>query len=99
MSMLKLSDVLANLRDEIVTAQQAGEGKDLRFLIDDIEVELQLAVTDEGSGKAGFKVWTLGAELGAKTVDATTQKLRLKLKLVDKHGNAVVPIARTGRRR
>jgi hypothetical protein len=93
MSMMKLSDVLASLRDELVTAQRGGEGKDLRFLIDDIEVELQLAVTDEGKAKAGFKVWTLGAEAGVKVVDATTQKLRLKLKIVDKEGNSVVPIA------
>jgi hypothetical protein len=88
--MLELSEVLAELRHQLIQAQLAGEGSDLRFLIDDIEVDLQVVVTAEGRAKAGFKVLTFGAEAEAKGSGATTQKLHLKLKIVDKDGKSVL---------
>jgi hypothetical protein len=82
--MLALSKVLAELRDELIQAQTAGEGSKLRFLIDDVEIELQVAVTAEGNAKAGFKVLTFGsAEAEGKGTGSTTQKLRLKLKITE----------------
>jgi hypothetical protein len=91
--MLELSQVLADLRDELVKAQTAGEGSDVRFLIDDVEVELQFAVTGEGKAKAGFKVLSFGAEAEAKGSGAATQKLRLKLKVVDGVLNSPIAIS------
>ena len=92
--MLALSKVLADLRDELIQAQTAGEGSELRFLIDDIELELQVAVTAEGNAKAGFKVLTfIDANMEGKGAGSTTQKLRLKLKITDKQGNSPLPIA------
>jgi hypothetical protein len=92
-AMLELSKVLADLRDELIQAQTAGEGSKLRFLIDDIEVELQVAVTAEGNAKAGFKVLTFGAEAEGKGTGSATQKLRLKLKITDGGGNSPVSIS------
>jgi hypothetical protein len=89
--MLELSQVLAELRDQLIRAQMTGEGSDLRFLIDDIEVDLQVVVTAEGEAKAGFKVLTFGSVEGeAKGSHATTQRLHLKLKIVDKDGKSVL---------
>jgi len=97
--MLELSQVLADLRDELVEAQKLGEGSNLRFQIDDIEVELQVVATAEGKAKAGFKVLTFGsAEAEAKGSSATTQKLHLKLKIVGKDGKSPVLISGKGRR-
>ena len=92
--MLELSQVLADLRDELVEAQKLGEESNLRFQIDDIEVELQVVATVDGKAKAGFKVLTFGsAEAEAKGSSATTQKLHLKLKIVDKEGKSPVLIS------
>jgi hypothetical protein len=91
--MLELSNVIADLRDELVKAQAAGAESKLHFLIDDIEIELQMVVIAEGTGKAGFKILAFGAEAQAKGSDTTTQKLKLKLKLVDKDGNSPVSIS------
>jgi hypothetical protein len=94
LEMMELSKVLADLRDELIKAQTVGEGSKLRFLIDDIELELQVAVTAEGNGKAGFKVLTFfSAEAEGKGTGSATQKLRLKLKITDKQGNTSVPIS------
>jgi len=95
----ELSDVLAQLRENLVRAQQEGEGKDLRFLLDDIEVEFQVAITQEGSGKAGVKFWVVNAEAGGKLANVTTQKIKLKMKISDpKKPNERVKISDKGRK-
>jgi hypothetical protein len=88
--MLELSKVLADLRDELIQAQTAGEGSKLRIFIDDIEVELQVAVTAEGNAKAGFKVLTFDAKAEGKGTSSVTQKLRLKLRITAKVANSPV---------
>jgi hypothetical protein len=93
---LELADVLAQLRANLAQAQQEGAGQDLRFALDDIEVELQVAVTKEGTGKAGVKFWVINAEAGGKLSDVTTQKIKLKMKAVDKDGH---PLAIADKRR
>lgn len=80
---LELSDVLAHLRANLARAQQEGAGQDLRFSLDDVEVEFQVAITKEGEGKAGVKFWVVNAELGGKLANATTQKIKLKMKVSD----------------
>jgi hypothetical protein len=81
---LELADVLAQLRANLAQAQQEGAGHDLRFALDDVEVELHVAVTKEGTGKAGVKFWVINAEAGGKISDVTTQKITLKMKVLDK---------------
>ena len=93
---LELADVLAQLRVNLAQAQQDGVGQDLRFALDDVEVELQLAVTKEEEGKAGVKFWVINAEAGGKLSDVTTQKIKLKMKVVDKDGR---PVAIADKRR
>ena len=92
--MLELSQVLADLRHQLIQAQLAGKDSDLHFLMEDIDLELQIVATAEAGGKAGFKILTFGsAEAEGKGSSATTQKLHLKLKIVDKHGNTPVEIS------
>ena len=75
---LELSDVLDQLRANLARAQKKGAGQDLRFSLDDVEVEFQVAVTKEGTGKAGVKFWVINAEACGKFADVTTQKIKLK---------------------
>lgn len=77
---VELSKMLASLRKELETAQQEGDGKDIKFAIDDIELELQLTVAKEAGGKAGVKFWVVNAETGAKVTSQSIQKIKLNLK-------------------
>ncbi|MFQ5544332.1 MAG: trypco2 family protein [Nitrospiria bacterium] len=77
---VELSKMLASLRKELGAAQQEGDGKDIKFAIDDIELELQLTVAEEGGGKAGVKFWVVNAETGAKVTSQSIQKIKLNLK-------------------
>ncbi len=80
----ELSDVIAKLRASLIEAQRAGQGQALRFLIEDIEVELQFAVTKEGTGSAGVKFWVIEAKADGKYSNAVTQKIKMKLKIAGK---------------
>ena len=61
---LRLADALELLRAELATAQAEAAGKDVRFPIETLTVELKAGVTRSKSGKAGFRVPFAGAELG-----------------------------------
>lgn len=86
MTEIALSDVLAELRSELTRAQAAGDGENIRFIIDDAEITLQVATTKEGIGKTGVKFWVVNAEAGGKLAEAVTQTLRLKLKVTGPGG-------------
>ena len=87
----ELSKALATLREQLALAQTEGDGHDLRFLIDEIEVELNLALTTEGKGEIGAKfLWVVTASMDAKLSQVATQKIKLKMKLVDKDGNSTM---------
>ena len=94
---LNLADVLAQLRANLAQVQQEGVGQDLRFALDDVEVELQVAVTKEGTGKAGVRFWVINAEAGGNLSDVTTQKIKLKMKVVDKDGRPLAIADKGGR--
>jgi len=84
----ELSIVLATLREDLARAQTEGKGHDLHFAIEEIEIELNVVVTKEGTGKAGAKFWVISSNLEGKLANVATQKIKLKMKLVDKTGSS-----------
>jgi len=84
MDAFELSEVIANLRQDLERAKRQGAGKDLQFSLDDVELEFPVVVTKEGDGKLGVKFWVINAEAGGKYANAVTQKIKLKLKVTDK---------------
>ena len=89
MNQIPLSDVLSDLRRELTKAQDDGADEKLKFLVEDVEIELQLGTTQKGTGKGSVKFYVLNLESGGEVSHSATQKLRLKLKVVDKQGNQV----------
>jgi hypothetical protein len=80
MDKIPLSEMLAELREELLEAQVQGEEQALKFRIEDIEIELQVGTTREGKGKGSVKFWVYNAEAGVGASQAKTQRLKLKLK-------------------
>ncbi len=80
---LELADVIKALREELVKAQRESTDKEIRFNVNNVEVELETVVEKEADGKGGFKI-RLGvvdasAEAGAKYKKAIKQKIKLSL--------------------
>ena len=87
MAKLELSSVLSALREEMLAAQEDAELEDLRFNVNNVEIELQTVFETEGDIKAGgkLKFWVLDidAETSGKIKKGTTHTLRLNLEVVD----------------
>jgi hypothetical protein len=82
----ELSSVLIKLREQLGLARAEGANKGTRFRLEDIEVELNVAVTDEGAAKGGVKFWVIDAGVDVKTSQVVTQKIKLKMKLEGEDG-------------
>lgn len=97
MAQMSLSDVLMQLREELAVAQEKATEERLKLTVKEIEVELQVATTQEANGKVGFKVWLLEAGGGGGFTNQQTHKLRLRLapSLPD-HGDLNVSGRRAG---
>ena len=74
-----LSKMLVALRKELWDAQLDAEGKDIKFIVNDVELELQLTVTEKEGAEGGIKFWVLNAKAAAETSSQAVQKIKLKL--------------------
>lgn len=84
---LELADVIKALRQELIAAQQEGEGNNIRFNINNVEVELETLIEKTADGKGGFKinfgVVEANAEAGGHYKNATKQRIKLSLGAVN----------------
>ncbi|EGV30974.1 hypothetical protein ThidrDRAFT_2338 [Thiorhodococcus drewsii AZ1] len=80
MGKIALSEMLRDLRAELVAARSEGEDSELRFEVADVELEIDIATTKEAGGGGGVKFWVYEAEANVKASDVRTHRLRLRLK-------------------
>lgn len=78
---LGIASAIAELRDEIETAMADGKGKALKFLAEEITLDLSVGFTTSKDGKVGIKVWVAEAGGGMKRDDTGSHKVTLKLKI------------------
>lgn len=82
-SKIGLSEMVAALRQELAMAQTQAKGESLRFTVEDIELELQIATEKSDKVVSGVKFWVVNSSLDLEDKTVRTQKLRLKLKVTD----------------
>jgi hypothetical protein len=80
---IELADYIDSLRQELDRAIKGGQDKDLRFLLEKIDLEVEVVVDKSASGKAGgnFSFWVVDASASgeAKVGQKTTKKIKLTL--------------------
>ncbi|MFD9441242.1 trypco2 family protein [Streptomyces sp. NPDC060006] len=77
---VELADLIAKLRSELTRAMLGGEGKDLRFRAETVELELTVAVEKVVDPSVKMRFWVLEGGAGARRGNTATQTLRLTLK-------------------
>lgn len=89
MELIKLSDAIENLREELKLAQERGNGQSMQFDLQSIEIELEVIAEDESgaSGKINWYIFKGGVD--SKFKDSSKHKLKLALKAVDATGNPI----------
>lgn len=94
--LITLSKALEDLRCELAKAQQEGDGKDIKFEIQEVSLDLQIVASGEISGEANAGWGILSAKAGAKASEAATHRLNLKLKVIADRGNGTDPLKVSG---
>ncbi|MER6166956.1 trypco2 family protein [Streptomyces violaceorubidus] len=76
---IELADLLKSLRSEISRARIDAGGQDVRFRINSIDLEVNVAVEKSAEGSAGVRFWvvSLGGKAGAKSAQTHVVKLSL----------------------
>jgi hypothetical protein len=89
MARIALAEMIEELRNELQTAVEAGEGKEIRFALGEVTLEAQVEVAKQVEGKTGVKFWLAEASAAGKASKAVTQKIVLKLRPVDADGDEI----------
>ncbi|MBF0107562.1 MAG: hypothetical protein HQL76_00085 [Magnetococcales bacterium] len=61
-------------------AQKEGDGKEIRFKVEEIDLDLSVAATNSEGGGIGVKFWVIDAKTEAGVKSESIMKVRLKLK-------------------
>ena len=87
---IELATLLASLRSEIDRARLDSVGKDVRFRVDSIDLELQVAVEKTAEVDAGVRFWvvSIGGKGGAKSSE--THVIKMKLAAVTDTGEQIL---------
>lgn len=75
-----LPQVIEALRKDLNQAIEQGKGQVVQFDVNEIEVELRVALEEsrKGDGSLGFAVFKVGGSFDDKTIKGHTIKLKLK---------------------
>lgn len=79
---IELADVISQLRSELSRAMREGEGADLRFEAEQVELELLVALETTGDAHLAVRFWVLDAGASAQRSSTVTQRMSLRLRPV-----------------
>ena len=77
---LELSTMINDLRAQLVKAQDEGRDESLRFTVEEVEMELDIAVEEHAEVGVAAKFYVLTSKFKALKKEGLTQKLKIKLK-------------------
>ncbi len=78
-----LAEAIQNLRQEMTKAIEQGKGQELRFNVDEIELDLGIELKRDAGieGKVSFKIFASGIEAGGRGDQSRTSTHRMKITL------------------
>jgi len=77
---IPLVKAVAAVRDELIEAAGAGSNHpDLVFAVGPVEMEFEVEIRADAKAKAGFRLWTVGAETEAGVSRGRTHRVSFTL--------------------
>ncbi len=96
MSNIRLNEMIQGLRSELMQAKDAAQGEELQFLVEGVEIELEVLASKKAGGGGKVDFWVYTAELAGELTQASKQKLKLRLKPLTEEGD--LKVSRRGKR-
>ncbi|GGS89744.1 trypco2 family protein [Nonomuraea spiralis] len=93
---IELASVLRALREELARSVKESEGEAVRFRLEKINLEAQIAVTKGQEGGLGLKLWVLSGDGKRSSQTVSTQLLKLELSAETADGGYVRTRAHRG---
>ncbi|MEI6138944.1 MAG: trypco2 family protein [Mariniphaga sp.] len=87
---IQLSQMIETLRSELENSIELSKGKELRFSIESIELELKVVVTNDTIGKVGAKFWVVNAEGEHQFSKENIHTFKLVLKPKDNNNHDIL---------
>ncbi|MFE4576499.1 trypco2 family protein [Streptomyces chartreusis] len=84
--MIELTEMIRELRADLIAAMADGATEPLRFELGPVEVEATVAVSREAGGGGKVRFWVVEGGADAKQAHTTTHRITLTL-----HPKAVAP--------
>jgi hypothetical protein len=79
MQPLELSDMLVELRRELQIAQEKAKDKNLKFKLENLEIELAFTVSKDANAGGKVKFLAVEAEIGGQYTTQIVHKIKLKM--------------------
>ncbi len=87
---VSVADAIRQLRDDLREAIVEGEGKDIVFSPNSVELELGIEFGTEAKAGGGVKLWAfLDTSAEAKASRTSQHKLKLSLMVADRNGTPI----------
>ena len=86
MGLIKLSDAIENLREELKAAQEKGKDQELKFDIQTIDLELEVVAEGESGASGKINWYIFGGSVDSKVKDASKHKVKLTLTATGPNG-------------
>lgn len=96
MSEIELSTALEKLRSSLEVARVEGADKSLKFLIEDIELELNVEIKENSGVSGGVKIYIAQLKVDGSDSTVATQKIKLKMKVWESRSPGVKEKTATG---
>lgn len=77
--MLELTEMIRELRGELIAAMADGAAQPVRFELGPVEVEATVAVSREASGSGKVRFWVIEAGADSKFGNTATHRITLTL--------------------
>jgi len=77
---LELAGLIKSLRAELARAQAEGEGKAISFIVEEVDLQLEIAAEEAVEGGIAAKFYVLTSHFKASKKDVVTQNIRLKMR-------------------
>ena len=93
---LPLANAIDEIRSELIRAMKLGEGKELQFRIQPIELEMNIVASSEASATGGIKFWVLNFDGTANATNSTVHRLKVILEPVATDSSSDIRISEQG---